>query len=505
MEPLVAKTWVLIAAILGSAMSFIDGSAVNVILPILQRDFAATAADVQWVVEGYALFLAALILLGGSLGDIYGRKRMFTVGVAIFAVASLGCAMASRIEVLIAARCIQGIGGALMVPESLALISANFSGAERGRAIGTWSAFASITGAVGPILGGYLAQHASWRWVFLLNLPLALAVVVICWLGFADSRDDAAPRRIDIAGSVLATLSLGACTYGLIRSQGGAFDVIGVATIGAGVLLGAAFVWLERHVAAPMLPPGLFRSRTFTAANVYTLLLYATLGGSLYFVPFVLIDVQHYTPSAAGASFVPFIALQFALARWSGGLIARFGARAPLVIGAVFAALGFVAFALPGEGGSYWTTYFPAVVLLGIGGVFFVAPLTTTVFNAVSTEESGTASGVNNAVARTAGLLAIAAFGIVLSGAFAQRFNAEISGARLSAHTIGVVEDHRGQLFAGGVPPEIKASDRPLVAQVVRDSYLAGFRAVMVVSVVISLMAAALAAAFIPGRPRARA
>jgi EmrB/QacA subfamily drug resistance transporter len=486
-------------------MSFIDGSAVNVILPILQRDFAATAAEVQWVVEGYALFLAALILLGGSLGDIYGRKRMFTLGVAIFAIASLGCAAASRIEVLIAARCVQGIGGALMVPESLALISANFSGVERGRAIGTWSAFASITGAVGPIVGGYLAQHASWRWVFLLNLPLALAVVLICWLGFPDSRDVDAPRKIDLAGSLLATVSLGACTYGLIRSQGGAFDVVGGVTIAAGVLLGAAFVWIERHVAAPMLPPGLFRSRTFSAANVYTLLLYAAIGGSLYFVPFVLIDVQHYTPSAAGASFVPFIALQFALARWSGGLIARFGARAPLVVGALFASLGFVAFALPGEGGSYWTTYFPAVTLLGIGGVFFVAPLTTTVFNAVSTEESGIASGVNNAVARTAGLLAIAALGIVLSGAFVLRFEAEMGGARLSPKTVQVVQAHYGQLYAGGVPAGIRADERPLVAGLVRDGYLAGFRAVMAVSVVLCLAAAVLAALFIPGRQRAPA
>jgi EmrB/QacA subfamily drug resistance transporter len=486
-------------------MSFIDGSAVNVILPILQRDFSATAADVQWVVEAYALFLAALILLGGSLGDIYGRKRMYMLGIAIFAAGSLACAIAPRIDVLIGARCLQGIGAALMVPESLALISTTFSGAERGRAIGTWSAFASITGAVGPILGGYLAQHASWRWVFLINLPLALAVVLICWKGFPDSRDADAPRKIDLAGSLLATRALGACTYGLIRSQGGVFDAAGVGAIALGLVLGAAFAWTERHVAAPMLPPSLFRSTTFRAANLYTLLLYATLGGSLYFVPFVLIDVQHYTPSAAGASFVPFIALQFALARWSGGLIARFGARAPLVIGAVFAALGFAAFALPGEGGTYWTTYFPAITLLGIGGVFFVAPLTTTVFNAVSTEESGTASGVNNAVARTAGLLAIAGFGIVLSGAFAQRLNAEISGAHLTPQTIGVVESHRGQLFAGGVPPEIKASDRPLVAQIVRDSFLAGFRAVMVVSVVLSLMAAALAAAFIPRRPPAPA
>ena len=503
--PVVAKTWVLVAAILGSAMSFIDGSAVNVVLPILQRDFAASAADVQWVVEGYALFLAALILLGGALGDIYGRKRMYALGVTIFAVASLGCAIASRIELLIAARCVQGLGAALMVPESLALISANFSGAERGRAIGTWSAFASITGAFGPILGGYLAQHASWRWVFLLNLPLALAVVLMCWKGFPESRDENAPPHVDVVGSLLATLALGACTYGLIRSQGGAFDLGAALAIGVGIAFGAGFVWAERHVAAPMLPPGLFRSRTFSGANAYTLLLYAALGGSLYFVPFLLIDVRHYAPSAAGAAFLPFIALQFTLARWSGGLIARYGARAPLVGGALVAGLGFVAFMVPGEGGSYWSTYFPAVVLLGIGGVFFVATLTTTVFDAVSTDEAGIASGVNNAVARTAGLLAIAAFGILLSAVFAARCDAELGRARLSHQTIQVVHLQRGQLFAGAVPAGLAPADRPVVTELVHDSYLAGFRAVMAGSALLCVLAAAIAAGTIPGRSSAKA
>jgi len=496
----VAKTWVLVAAILGSAMSFIDGSAVNVVLPILQRDFAATAADVQWVVEGYALFLAALILLGGALGDIYGRKRMFTLGVAIFAAASLGCAIASRIEILIAARCVQGLGAALMVPESLALISANFSGTERGRAIGTWSAFASITGAFGPILGGYLAQHASWRWVFLINLPLALVVVLLCWRGFPDSRDPDASPHVDLIGSALATLALGGVTYGLIRSQGGTLDAGAAVAIVAGIVFGAAFVWAERHVTAPMLPPGLFRSRTFSGANVYTLLLYAALGGSLYFVPFLLIDVQRYTPSAAGAAFLPFIALQFTLARWSGGLIARFGARAPLVGGALVAGLGFLAFMLPGEGGTYWTTYFPAVVLLGVGGVFFVAPLTTTVFDAVATTEAGIASGVNNAVARTAGLLAIAAFGIVLSAVFSQRFEAELSRTHLDPPTVQIVHAQRGQLYAGAVPAGVTPGDRPLVENLVHDSFLAGFRAVMAGSALLCLLAAAVAVATIPGR-----
>jgi MFS family permease len=419
-------------------------------LPILQRDFGASSAAMQWVVESYSLFLASLILLGGSLGDIYGRKKLYALGVAIFAGASLGCAAAPNVELLIAARCIQGIGAALMVPESLALISATFSGVERGRAIGTWSAFASITAAGGPILGGYLAQHASWRWVFLINVPLAIAVILMCAFGFKESRDDDAPHHVDVIGSVFATLALAGLTYGCIRSQGGAFDFIAGGSIAGGLAFAAAFVWAERHVKAPMLPTHLFASRTFAGANLYTLLLYGALGGSLYFVPFVLIDVQRY--------------------------------------------------ALPGEGGSYWTTYFPAVVILGIGGVLFVAPLTTTVFDAVSTAESGIASGVNNAVSRTAGLLAVALFGIVLAGAFSAKFETELPHAHFSAATVRTVDAERGQLLAGGVPAGLSARERPLVAALVRTAFLAGFRAVMAGSAVLCVLAAIVAVLTIPGK-----
>ncbi|BDE06800.1 MFS transporter [Vulcanimicrobium alpinum] len=498
----VAKTWVLIAAIVGSAMSFIDGTAVNVALPILQKDFGADGGAVQWVVEGYSLFLSSLILLGGSLGDLYGRKRCFLIGVGIFAFASLGCAFAPSIDVLIVARCLQGVGGALMMPESLALISATFTGAERGRAIGTWSAFASITGAAGPIIGGYLAQHASWRWVFLLNLPLAVVVFAVSWRGYAESRDEEMVRRLDVAGAVLATIALGLLTFGLIHSEGAAPDALAWSALVASVVLGAAFVVVERRSPAPMLPLRLFRSKTFSGANVYTLLLYAAIGGSLYFLPFVLIDVHGYAPSAAGAALLPFILLQFFLARWSGGLIARFGARLPLLAGALIAALGFAAFALPGLDGSYWTTFFPAAVLLGIGGVFFVAPLTTTVFDAVDTAESGVASGVNNAVARTAGLLAIALFGFILAGVFVNGMGARVAREHLSPATQRVVHDQIGKLYGGSVPRDVPARDRDAVARAVREGYLAGFRAVMGASVIVCVLAAGVALVSIPGRLR---
>ena len=499
-----AKTWVLVAAILGSAMTFIDGTAVNVAPPVIQRELGANAAQMQWVVEGYALFLSALILLGGSLGDLYGRKRMFGLGIVIFALASLGCALAPSVHVLIAARCVQGIGGALAMPESLALISAFFTGAERGRAIGTWSGFASITGAVGPVIGGWLTQHASWRWVFLLNLPIAVAVLAISVRGFPESRDEEMPQQLDVLGGALATLGLGAFTYGLIASQGGRPGVLAIAAIVAGVLLLGAFVALERRSPAPMMPLDLFRSRVFSAANLYTLFLYAALGGSLYFLPYVLIDVQHYTPTAAGASLLPFVLLMFALSRWSGGLVGRIGARTPMVAGALFAAAGFVAFALPGIGGSYWTTYFPAAVLLGIGGTLFVAPLTTTVFDAVDTEKSGVASGVNNAVARTAGLIAIAALGIVLAAVFNAGFDRRIARHHVTPQTARIAHDDRARLYAGTVPGDVPAQDRPAVEEAVREGFLAGFRGVMIASSGVCVVAALIALIGIPPKPIAK-
>ncbi len=497
-----AKTSVLVAAILGSAMTFIDGSAVNVALPVIQRELGADAAQMQWVVEGYSLFLSALILLGGSLGDLYGRKRLFLIGIVVFALSSLGCVLAPNVSVLIAARCIQGIGAACAMPESLALISATFTGDQRGRAIGTWSGFASMTGAIGPVIGGWLAQHASWRWVFLINIPIAIAVIAISRRGYPESRDEEMPHRLDVPGAALATLGLGAFTFGLIRAQGGRPGAVGIAAIAVGIALLVAFVAVERRSSAPMMPLDLFRSRTFAAANWYTLFLYAALGGSLYFLPYLLVDVQRYTPTAAGASMLPFVLTMFVASRWSGGLTHRIGAKIPLIVGALIAALGFAAFALPGLGGSYWTTYFPAALLLGIGGALFVAPLTTTVFDAVPNAKSGVASGVNNAVARTAGLLAVAAFGIVLAGVFNGGFDLRIAHRHLSAETARIAHDDRARLYAGTVPPDVPARDRTDVAAAVREGYLAGFRAVMVASAGVCVVAALIALVAIPGQPR---
>ncbi|MEJ8853162.1 MFS transporter [Variovorax robiniae] len=412
-----ARKWVLVAAIIGSSMAFVDGTVVNVALPAIQRDLRATPFQVQWVVEAYALFLAALLLVGGALGDRFGRRRMFACGVAVFAAASATCALGTEVQHLIAARAVQGIGAALLVPGSLALISAAFPEKERGKAIGTWSGFSGITAAIGPVLGGWLVDNYSWVWAFLINLPMAALVLLLVWWQVPESHGPDTTSPVDWPGGVLATVALGGIVYAFIEAptQGwGAAPVCVALVLGIGA--GVAFVKVEQRSAAPMLPLGLFRIANFSAANLLTLFLYAALGGGLYFMPLNLIQVQGYSATVAGAALLPFILLMFLLSGWAGQLVDRFGPRMPLVIGPAIAACGFgLLAALPGVGSSYWAAFLPGVLVLGFGMTVTVAPLTTTVMNSVGAELAGTASGVNNAVSRTAAVLAIAVFGVVMA------------------------------------------------------------------------------------------
>jgi EmrB/QacA subfamily drug resistance transporter len=493
-------TLVLAAAILGSGMALLDGTAVNVILPIVQRDLHAGAQFVQWVVEGYALFASALILVGGALGDVYGRRRMFVVGALLFAAASIGCAMAQTIEELVIARCVQGIGAALLVPESLALISAQFDPQSRGKAIGTWAAFSAISGAVGPVLGGVIAQNFSWRWVFLLNVPAgALIIFLSRWI--RESRDESAGPHIDFTGAALATAGLGGLVYALIGLQGSNNGLwVGIGAASLGVL--AFFVIYESRARSPMMPLRFFRSRDFSAANAYTFLLYAGLGGSLFFVPFDLINVQHYTPVQAGAAMLPLTAIIFLFSRFSGALQTRFGPRAMLSSGAFVAAAGFALFAIAGEGKSYWASFFPASAVLGIGAAIFVAPLTATVMNSLETAHAGVASGVNNAIARAGGLIAVAGLGLILSAVFYHAYDAQIGRAGLSAQTRLALTRDRARLLTGYVPGNIASADRPVVRAIVDNSFVGGFAWAMATSAGLAFAAAAIAK-FSFSRPRA--
>ena len=492
--------WVLAATIIGSSMAFIDSTVTNVALPALQQELGATAVDAQWIVESYALLLAALILVGGSLGDHYGRRRIYVLGIVLFALASVGCGLATSPGQLIAARTVQGIGGALLVPGSLAIISASFEGERRGKAIGTWSGFSGITAALGPILGGYLVENVSWRAAFLINVPLAAVVVFIALRHVPESRDPDA-RRLDLPGASLATLGLGGIVYGLIESSNRGFGdplVLGALVLGVAAL--AAFVFVERRSHEPMMPLSLFRSRNFSGANLLTLLLYAGLGGALYFLPFNLIQVHGYSATAAGSAFLPFIVITFLMSRWAGGLVTRYGAKLPLVIGASITAAGFVLFALPGTEGSYWTTFFPAVVVQGLGMSLVIAPLTTTALNSVEGAHSGLASGVNNAVSRTAGLVAIAAFGIIVFATFSSGLDSRVADLNLTTEQQAALESEKVDLGAAEAPEGLSGEATAAVDRAVDEAFLGAFRLTMYVSAGLAIASAVAAAILIEGK-----
>jgi EmrB/QacA subfamily drug resistance transporter len=500
-----ARRWVLANSILASGMVFIDGTVVNVALPALQQAFDAGVAQAQWVVEAYALLLTALLLLGGSLGDRYGRRRIFAAGVLLFGIASVLCGMAQTMGQLIAARALQGVGGALLVPGSLALISASFPEEIRGKAIGTWSGYTAITAAVGPVLGGALIEHASWRWAFLLNTPFTLAVLFLTFRYVPESRgaQDKPRQRLDWGGAALVSLALGCLVYGLVESSArGWGDPAVLAALLLAPLAFAGFVLVERRHPAPLLPLGLFRVRDFSGANLLTLLLYAALGALMFFLPLNLIQVQGYTATAAGGALVPFILIMFSLSGWAGGLVDRHGARAPLVIGPAIAAIGFAGFALPGIGGSYWTTYFPAIVVLGFGMTVTVAPLTTTVMNALDPVHAGLASGINNAVSRAAGLLAIALLGIVMQRAFNHALDARVASLRAPPALLAQLDAQRQKLAAIALPPSIPAAQRQAVRQAVAASFVSGFRWVMAVSALLAACSALCAGLMIRRRRR---
>jgi EmrB/QacA subfamily drug resistance transporter len=492
--------WILAATIIGSAMAFIDGTVVNVALPQIQERMGATAVDAQWIVESYALFLAALILVGGSLGDHYGRRRIFSLGVVLFAAASVWCGLATSPEELIVARAVQGIGGAMLVPGSLAIISASFDEDRRGKAIGTWSGFSGITAAIGPVLGGYLVDNVSWRAAFLINVPLALVVLFIAYRHVPESRDPDA-RKLDIPGAVLATLGLGGVVFGLIDAQGSGFgDPLVLLALALGIFALLAFVFVERRSDEPMLPLTLFRSHNFSGANLLTLLLYAGLGGALYFLPFVLIQVHGYSATAAGSAFLPFIVITFVMSRWAGGLVSRYGAKLPLVIGPTIAAAGFVLFALPGTAGSYWTTFFPAIVVQGFGMALVIAPLTTTAMNSVSGRHSGLASGVNNAVSRTASLLAIPVLGLFVFVTFSASLDASVAPLDLSPGARQQLEAEKVDLGAAEVPEDLDGETAAAVERARDEAFVAGFRAAMLIAAGLALASAVVAAIMIEGK-----
>ena len=492
----------LAATTLASSMAFIDGTVVNVALPALQANLNATIVDVQWVIEAYSLLLAALLLVGGSLGDHYGRRRIFLIGTALFALASAWCGLAPNTAQLISARAAQGLGAALLVPGSLAIISSSFPENERGRAIGTWSGFSAITTAVGPVIGGWLIEHISWRAVFFINIPIALLVIFIS-LGSVPESSDKESAGLDWRGAIVGTLGLGALVYGLIESSRLGFgDRSLIAALAVAIALLALFFIVEARIPHPMLPLSLFRSRMFAGANLLTFLLYGALGGTLFFLPLNLIQVQHYSATAAGAAFLPFILIMFLLSRWAGGLVERYGPRLPLVVGPLIAACGFALFMFPSVGGSYWTNFFPATVVLGLGMAISVAPLTTTVMNSVVQNRVGIASGVNNAVARSAGLIAIAALGIVMLQVFNHVLDRRLAEWNVPASVSRSLQVERTKLADIALPDDQDPAMRQLIRRAVEESFVSGFRVVMIIGTALALAGAGTALTLI-GRSNA--
>ena len=488
-----SAAWILAATILGSSMGFIDGTVVNVALPALQASLHATVVDVQWVVESYGLFLSALILVGGALGDSIGRRLTFLTGVIIFTAASIACALSSTVGQLIAWRCLQGFGAAFLVPSSLAIISAAFDEKSRGRAIGTWSGFTAITTALGPVLGGWLVEHASWHWVFYINVPLAAAVIVISLRHIPETRS-ADASKIDWLGAALVTIGLGGLIYGFIESATlGWHHAFVIGSLTGGILALIAFVFVEMRSQSPMVPLHLFQSSKFAGANLLTLFLYSALGVFFFLFPMNLIQVQHYSATATGAATLPAILLMFLLSRWSGGLVARYGPRPPLIIGPLIAAAGFLLFAWPSVGGHYWTTFFPGFVVFGIGTSVSVAPLTTVVMSSVAQDHAGTASGINNAVARVAGVLAIAVLGVVAVAAFSHHLQHSLASLQLPPDILHSLQANAIRLAALEVPGGVSGDISSQIHSAIANAFVSAFRLIMMICAGLSVASAAVA------------
>ncbi|MDQ0788237.1 MFS transporter [Streptomyces sp. B3I8] len=405
--PTATARWILLTTVLGSSMALLDSTVVNVALPRIGRDLDAPLTALQWTVNAYLLTLAALILLGGSLGDRYGRRRVFVLGVTWFAVASLACGLAPTPGVLVAARALQGIGGALLTPGSLALIQASFHPDDRARAVGIWSGFGGIGAAVGPFLGGWLVEGPGWRWVFLLNIPLALICVPVALRHVPESSDERVHGRFDLTGAALGALSLALVTYALVEARQGSLAV--ALTALAGMAAGIAFVYVERRAADPMMPPSIFASRQFTAVNLVTLCVYAAFGGFFFLTALQLQVVSGYSPLEAGTAMLPTTALMLLFSARSGALAERIGPRLPLTVGPLLCAAAMLLMLRVGEDAGYLTDVLPALLVMGAGMVTLVAPLTATVLASVDSGRAGLASGINNAAARAAGLVAVAA------------------------------------------------------------------------------------------------
>jgi EmrB/QacA subfamily drug resistance transporter len=493
-----AKRWVLAASILGSSVASLEASVINVALPAIQQGLVASVAQMQWIASIYTLFLGALTLASGSAGDRFGRRRLFAAGLAVLTVASIAAGFAADAGQLIAARAVQGIGAALLVPNSLSLVSAGFPRAERGRAIGTWSAVTAITTSGGPILGGVLVDVSSWRSVFFLIVPLALVTLVLTLSRLPDVRIGRRQPSIDWAGAALATIGLAGVVLGIIRLRTGPAALLPLAG-GLGLL--GVFVRLESRIAAPIMPPRLFRSPTFLGANLLTLLLYFAITAAFFVMPFVLVRVYGYSATATGAAYLPFALLIGVLSRRTGAIADRFGPRGSLVVGPLVTAAGLMLLAVPGSSGSYWTTFFPPMVVMGLGMAITVAPLTTTVMTSVDESEVGVASGINNTIARVAALLAVAIGGLVALETFDRALSDRLAVLDLSPPVRSTLAAGSRNLGEVTVPAGASPTERLAIEEAAAQALVTSFRRTDLLAALLAVAAALMAALLIEPVP----
>jgi EmrB/QacA subfamily drug resistance transporter len=493
--------WIMVSAILASAMAFIDGTALNVVLPSLQKSLNATGADLFWLLNAYLLMLASLILVGGSLGDKLGRKKIFMLGILVFILGSTACGFAPTVFLLIIFRIIQGVGGALMIPGSLSLITSSINEKERGKAIGTWSAITTVVTMGGPILGGTLADAGLWRYIFFINVPIGIVALIILWFKVNESRSEDADKAVDIIGAITIALSLAMLTFGFLRIPALGFKSPQVyLTLFGGIILLVTFIFIEKKSKHPMMPLYLFSNPLFTGVNLLTFFLYAGLGAGMLFLSLNLVQAQGYSQLQSGLTFLPFTVLMITIARYAGTLADKYGPRLLLIIGPATAGTGLLllSFVKQTAGPSqYWTTFFPGIIVFGLGMSFTVAPLTATVMTSVSDHLSGTASGVNNALTRISNVFANAIFGALAALLFAGSLQNQLQTIRLDAKVKQSVIKEAVNLGNASVPKEVEPEYKTTIIKSYRESFITAYSGIMKISAGLGFLGALTAAIFI--------
>lgn len=495
-----AGKWIMVSAILASAMAFIDGTALNVVLPALQQSLNANGTELFWILNAYLLMLASLILIGGAMGDKLGRKKVFMAGIAVFIAGSAACGFSNTVTSLVMFRLIQGIGGALMIPGSLSLISSSIDEKEKGKAIGTWSAFTTVVTMGGPVMGGALADAGLWRYIFFINIPIGIIALLMLWKHVKESRDLDGDQSLDFPGAISIALCLAFLTFGFLR-----IPALGIhhpqvyASISAGLLLMATFIWIERNTKHPMMPLSLFKNMTFSGTNLLTFFLYAGLGAGMLFLSLNLVQVQGYSQLQSGLTFLPFTLLMVSIARFAGNLADKYGPRIFLITGPATAGTGLLilSFVKQTAGPSdYWTTFFPGILVFGLGMSLTVAPLTAAVMGSVSGHLSGTASGINNAITRIANVFATAIFGALAVLFFSAALQEQTKNIHLNAPERQVIMAQAVNLGNAKVPQQIK-SEAIEINKAYHESFISAYAQIMRISAGLGFLGALMAILFV--------